>query len=231
MITKSILTNAFRTLVITSPLNRQFNMFAVLEDGSFFTTPNLPVSMRQYNQGYFWARNWVDSGADPNRIEREWPAMVMEFDEIETSFLEAKNAATINFWIVLADVLGCANCEELRSPEEVDEWLEIAAIQILRELSKYVIYTVDENYMFLTTELADALTDEGYSVVKTCYDFTCFIVHERKIRVKSLDAGLLNGIRALSFQLTLSGFCPETDTWNYEINTVDQKAITKCQTC
>lgn len=230
---KSDLYKIFKQIVITYPFgSHQLNTFAVIDDGSLFATANLKKIYDDYLNGFYWARDWAAKGADPNTINVEYPVLTAEVKRFTFEDYELKDGC-FDLWIMIADQVDCRDCEHPRSVEEVDTDLQLTAMVVLREFSKFRQYILDEVPTYATEAQVDYLVNNN--LVDSVSGGKCAVLlvptNTEPIEIVATDLGVPDKVHAVAFKLTFCGCRVEPLEFNYA--PLDQKHLgyAKCDSC
>jgi hypothetical protein len=212
------------------------NTFFVIDDGSEFDTDNLNATFLDFKKGHFWQRDWVLSGADPNKLTKKYPICGIEQKVVGLDSVFPKSAC-YDYWIVMADVPDCSGCPDEcnRTIDEVDRDLYESAIMFLKELKNYEEFVlVKDNESvnaWLTLAQVQYMLSEGdidsYDV--TCEDISMY-VQDNKMDIRSTSIGSSDGARAISFMIKFC-LCPQAGDFDYTFKSPVENSQTKCITC
>jgi hypothetical protein len=210
----------------------QPDTFAIVDNASQLESDNLGKTYQDYLNGHFWSRSWVLSGADPNKLKKAYPMILLEqknatretFDDRETCW---------EWWFVLADIPDCVTCGDCnRSKDTIDTELQVMALSLTDYLSQIKLITFDNTHLVWTTtqQAQKYITDGLYSTYTVdSIDITQYI-RNSVFNVSPGSLGLTDSARSAIFSLTICS-CVDTPTSLSTFTGADAVATTKCKTC
>lgn len=109
--TRTQIAEIFKNIVIDFPecYCFPFDGFAFPDRLPVWGSPTLGLSYIDYEQGNFWARSWVDKGADPDDICFEYAGLILEQKRFKVDPFR-ENRGSFQFYLVTIDQIGCPNC-------------------------------------------------------------------------------------------------------------------------
>lgn len=211
----------FRQIVMTYPVipGKQINTFATIDDGAMFNSDSIHKTYQDYLNGYFWSRTWVNQGAHPDTLCKEYPILALEQKRVYKKSLTDKRHC-YEFWVVLAMQVGCETCDLMLSIEDVDTALQEMALTVVQEMNRYKIYDVSGTYYLMTSTQAPL----GAKLVSD------IIFEDGPLDVISTNLGLADRVRGVSFPLHFCT-CITYDIAFRNFDTPEGYAIAKCETC
>lgn len=119
-----------RILLSISKAYHPIGTFAVINGFNELLKSNLNKAFADYENGSFWARDWVASGADHNEMKREFPLVLLECSEARIS--QGKVCRRYGL-----SVVGLHNCEDCKTREETSDDMLTMLRVVLREFRAY----------------------------------------------------------------------------------------------
>lgn len=129
--------NILRAMVIAWPYSDgRLNTFSLFDSPSAFDTPNMGMTFSDYQEGFFWSRDWVNKGAVPGKLVKQYGILAVEVKQ----FTFRDSACEEAIYPVYINVLNQDDCAA--SKFKVDQINEEIIRNILRELREVREYTV-----------------------------------------------------------------------------------------
>lgn len=129
----------------------RINTFGVVESMTQLNSDNGQWTHKHYRDGLFWARDWFNGGADPNKLKKEYDLMVVRGLSVEPYRMdtESKN------WIypLHLNIVGQVKCEFC--PEGCTDTREGRRLQIAKTLQ----YVIDEMMTYQQYNIVPASGD------------------------------------------------------------------------
>ena len=122
----------------------RLNTFATIDKLPDLRSPAFGKTHQDYERGNFWARDWFHGGADSAQVKGEFPALFMEWREIQMDSPAAEEGYTpVNLYLV--DKIDCPECPdaEIRTPEYLTRTTMRTMRMVLQELSQFWLWEVD----------------------------------------------------------------------------------------
>lgn len=128
-----------RTIVEAWPYSEsgRLNTLSLFDTKADLDTPNLSMGYRDYEGGFFWSRAWVNQGAIPGNIRKEYGILAVEIKTANLTDLDCKETTVP----VYLNVLNQEDC--LPSRYEVDELNQKTMVAVLGQLKDFARYTVN----------------------------------------------------------------------------------------
>lgn len=199
----------------------QPDTFTLISDGKEFNTANFRASSKDYHQGYFYSRKWVNGGEDINLLKAHYPIVALEHKVTGIPDL-SKRTECPEFWIIAADQIDCPSCPSQcdRSEHTVSKNVSEMLLAIIREAYKYEKFDVMQNgvssVMWMPEAKAEYLLTSG---VITSYEHTgvCIGDYMELIGGKMQEWGrglLIDNVIGWGMRLKVCG-CGEPFTFEY----------------
>jgi hypothetical protein len=215
---------------------RRINSFVGLIDLNLnINHPSFGANYSDYNQGRFWARDWVASGADPNTMAGNFPVVMMEekaavLKNLKTSILKKE----IVFYSL--DKNSCDGCPpEIRSPHSAYETALFWFRAFLKGVLEHQIITVlpSGDELWITKEEAQQMKDAekitDYRI--TGIPMTTWLLHEGEFKLEPFSDGVLNGARGYYTKMFVQ-VCDEANIeYNFERIDWHRIAVQNCDSC
>lgn len=143
------------------------NSVVCVDDWSEFQASNFGQIYQDYLNGHFWARNWVASGAHPDKLKKEYPMLMMEHRK--SNLPEGvKGIVCERVHLVLVDKYDCEQCKHPR--KVVSARMKERLKQIIVELSSFRECVVEDaegcEYTIWTNPCQ--LEALGYTLIEDC---------------------------------------------------------------
>jgi len=122
---------------------RQTNCFVCPADAPALDHPAFGAAYTDYIAGDFYARSWVNAGADIQSFCGEHPALFIEINQVSVQDLyDPKYTADVALMIV--DRVPCEDCppHQIRTANSVAKNVHWMLRNILAEMSRYRLYEV-----------------------------------------------------------------------------------------
>lgn len=206
--TKEDIITLAREVAIRYPL---IGTFTVVDGAADFEATNTNKTYQDYLNGHFWSRDWVLQGAPADILRKQYPILGVELKRVMKDSIYSKSAC-YEMWVLIADQVGCDTCETKKSKEQVDFALLDMALNYVQELVKY------------------GVDDTGFHIVDP--GTSCFrdmLFEDTPLDIKSVDLGLADRVRGVSFPLKFCN-CVQDQTYR-NFDTPKPIALTKCSTC
>lgn len=219
----------FRQIVIDFPYHkeRRLNTFAVLDQQTELNTSNLEKTYEQYRDGYFWAREWVNSGASRSKIQKDYDLLFLEHKKLVPDNLVDNNRASFEIFVTIASPVNCEGCN--RSWEQVDRDNREMLAAVIKEFLSYGVYAVDESYAWISPGRAAVMEPSPSPTGQTMYQFLDNI--SEKVEIFTTNFGVDN-LRTQSVKLDLAGCILPAINFNYSSSpTVKNTGIIACSLC
>ena len=214
----------------------QINTFAMVDDGIDLKHASFGKSYEDYNEGRFWSRTWVNSGADSSKVQGEWPLLFLEQRTLDLPCIDS-NEMTLHFYFVLADKITCDSCppELSRTSDQVLVNTLIMLRRFFKELVTYRHYTYvkdGENLQTWATEgrMNHLLsTSEISSITGWDEDFDSLLQNPSPINVTQW--GNFENIRAHSAKISITVCDITNGEFDYSKTKASEIAYGKCINC
>lgn len=112
----------------------RLNTFAVLDRMTQLNASNAEMTYQHYLEELFWERDWANDGADPNKMEKRYDALIVRAGSIEP-FKSDKEAKT---WVLplMLNIVGEIKCEYC--PEGCTDTKEGRRMQIIQTMQQVI---------------------------------------------------------------------------------------------
>lgn len=121
----------------------RLNTFATIDRFPDLRGASFGKSYQDFEASNFWSRDWAYSGADKAAVKADFPALFMEWRELELESPDAPEGyANINLYLV--DKIDCPECvdNEIRTPEYLTRTTTETLQMVLRELYSFKLWEV-----------------------------------------------------------------------------------------
>ena len=213
----------------------QINTFGLVDSIPDLAHESLGYSFQDYLNGHFWSRYWVGNGADPERIKADFPALYVEVTDARQICIDDPEFEQ-RFSILVIDKIKCDDCPtpENRSGRSVAQGAREMLRIVLKELSTYQLWTVDDNGdisdQWISSGRAAYLASlPGYTLTGPT-DFLGAAIADTEFSI--FEAGTWEDFRAQRTAINFT-FClvPEFE-FNYQTPLIDFDAMAiPCVTC
>lgn len=242
-ITKKDVFSIFKNLVMCYPYSdcKQINTFAVVDSIDDFDTDNLGKVYQDYLSGTFWSRKWFLSGANSNKLSKQYPILAIEQKRISKDIIDSKKVC-YEFWSTILDVADCPSCKDQckRSADQVDCDIQDAALLIQEELMTVGLYEVkfvdevETKFIWVPSgQIVDWMNPNNPKIEwhELKVEF-CDFLDSANINIFSSEIGIKDNARAVTFNFKICTCGPQKERFNYSAK-VDPKQIgtAKCDTC
>lgn len=217
--TRNQIAEIFKNIVIDFPSCYcfPFDGFAFPETLPEWSSPTLGLSYIDYEQGRFWARSWIDKGANANDICFEYAGLILEQKRFKMMPLNS-NIGSFQFYLVSIDQVGCPNCPTDcdRTEGEIREQLFHSHRYILNQFfaTKEFDYTIggSDFTRWATVEKMEALLAAGDidSYTATGNDIQQMLNPNDNIEINAWGEGMAENTIAFFTELWLN-VCFESD--------------------
>ena len=165
MMTVETFLQIFRQIVIDFPHSdtRQINSLALVYDWPDLRTPSWGKTYADYLAGHFYSRNWENSGADPDTISGQFPALFVEPGDVIASSSSLRKTKTNRLTLLFVAQKDCDGCQ-MRSAETVRQNLLYTIQAFFEELQTYSYVNIDSIGMWLSAGRLQYLINEGATV-------------------------------------------------------------------
>ena len=221
----------------------QINSFAVVEDSIDFDHASFGKTYEDFSNGHFWARTWVNQGANSSEIKGEFPLLFVEQKTIEIECIDS-NSLTLPFYFVVADKVGCEDCPDSFTPDEISSNALKMLRSFFKELLNYKEFNIEipdpedpeedvlKKTLWATQERVDHLlaTSEILAVNGYNVDFESLIETTETIVVNQWG----QGFRDIYAQATTIKFTicdTSSGSFSYDKEKIPEIAVTKCNNC
>jgi len=138
----------FRQIVADTVYNpgKQINSFVFVDEAPALDHESFGASYVDFVDGVFYARTWVNQGADPNTIRGEHPVLFVEDTQSEVEDLDdPSQKTTISFLVI--DKIPCESCPPniRRTGNTVLQNTLLMLRAFLERLYTYELYEVDRD--------------------------------------------------------------------------------------
>lgn len=218
----------FRSIVIAFPWHnkRRLNTYALVDNIRDLNAENLQKNYEQFDAGYFWAREWVDSGASRDTLKTDYDLLFLECKQMTILDL-FRNPKPVSYkiFITIASPVKCNDGTE-RSWEQVDRDNREMMVMVLTELYTVKLYEITieavgegegETYHQWMTPGEAAAYDalERYTVIDTCKELRNFIIDPNiQPNIFTSNFGVDN-LRTQTVELNFKGCLLPTESFNY----------------
>jgi len=225
-----------KNIVVHYPLiedQLRLNTFAVINSTTDLDDGNIGQLTKNFQDGTFWSRTWVYNGADPNKLEKEYSALVVEVKEARTKLL---SGTTIYKGILtIATPIKCKDCPtpHIDTLAELDEQLFCAISFVIDELLK------NGKYQFSHTEegIFEGWASEGQvnylntlpeyeSIMPLGTDF-CSILIQNELNPFISEWGVDN-LRTIALPLEFEICDKPVPAFNYNVPAIQGLGVVKC---
>ncbi len=229
------LRNIVKQSIIDMPFNPglQINTFHHLDGPPDLETSNFGASYKDYQSGRFWSRDWVVSGAEPNKLAGKWPYCGFEPGVLNTTDLQDGELDTY-FDLLVVDILDCPDCPEsmFRSDFMISTTTRQMLRMLLAEMSTYKLYQwlndEDEDvYEWISQGRFDSLPGTDPRKL-TGRPIEFFFVGEGMDNVKITPWGLTVGRRGHWARVPIKICEPVMVPFNYNHPAAPELATTIC---
>lgn len=144
MLTLEHILDIFRSIVIAFPYHkeRRLNTFGYVDRVSDLNAENLQKNYEQFDAGYFWSREWVNSGAERSTIKTDYDLLFVENKQMTVlNLYKTPVPVTYKIFITIASPVKCDDCKE-RTWEQIDRDNRIMMVMVLQELFKFQLYEI-----------------------------------------------------------------------------------------
>lgn len=199
-------------------LGVQVNTFGLVDESPDLLGHSFGYSFGDFENGFFWSRRWVLSGADPNTINAEFPAIFVELEDTDLK----TGAHRISF--VLVDKIECENCPAgvVRTGPMLTANLTRAARALLKEIDTYALYEKGDEYAWASQGRAATWTPLPTDEVD-------YLHHYLNTDSSSIRPwGDYSGLRGITLSMTLTTCESETALWKYNEPVEPMSGATNC---
>jgi len=210
----------------------RLNAYASVDNFPDLRAPAFGKSYEEYLAGRYWSRDWYNGGKDSAKMVAEFPALFVEWRDVELEHPADLEGAT-PFNLYLVDKIECETCpdRELRTPEYLTRSTNRTLRMVLRELYTYGLYEVDRGGTITWEWLSKGRAD--YWVAEGIVDDAALItdleggLQADPIRVKQYTN--LPDFRVAHTVITLH-WCEDeiNENFNYQDTVVADLAYTVC---
>jgi len=222
----------------SSPAWGRLNTFSYLDKGSDIAESALGRSFDDYQEGFFWARDWVLSGASPSRMEKEYGILAVESKEVnvDPDFTnQVVRPVTINI-LILRD---CEECKtNYRPVMEVQEEVVKAFRTLLERFNGVFEFEVQPvtggpyKTWMTTTQAQYYLANrpgEITSISQMGDSLMSYIQPERgNWQVFPTNWQLGDNVIGAAMNITISTCDPVNPVWDHDISPGDALGVVKC---
>jgi hypothetical protein len=122
----------------------RINSFVVVDQAPDLRTNSFGKTYTDFLNGRFWARDWVNEGAEPGNIYATYPALFLEPQNAQL-FDPESESANYTFTFLVVDKINCDSCpnDQLRSGDRVQDYTRIMLRNFIKELSSYELVNYD----------------------------------------------------------------------------------------
>lgn len=188
-----------------------------------------------FQNGYYWARDWMDSGADPNGLKSEFPFLAIENKQISGGILESDTVKS-KFYLVVAAPLECKECENYFSTiQNIEADTFKSLLYILKKCDEVKLYNYFLSYDDYETYFSRYFTPEMWEAFKAANpnvildsneDISISIISD----FKRWGAGTRDNLIGYSIEIMIN-YCESIDD-DFEYREMeDYLAVTKCKVC
>ena len=215
---------------------RRINSFVGLIDLNLnIAHSSFGANYSDYNQGRFWARDWVASGADPNTMAGNFPVVMLEEKGASVKNLKT---SIIKKEIILysLDKNSCDGCPpEIRSPHSAYTTALFWLRAFIKGVLEHQIITVlpSNQELWLTKDEAEQMVVneeiEGYRVTGT--PMSTWLLCDGDFKLEPFSDGVLNGARGYYTKVNLQ-VCDEFNI-EYDFTKINwhRVAVQNCDSC
>lgn len=215
---------------------RRINSFVgLIELNINLQHPSFGANYSDYNDGRFWARDWVASGADPNTMKGNYPVIMLEE---KATIMRGLKSSTEKKELILysLDKNACDGCPpEIRSPQSAYK----TALFWFKAFSKYVLshevirLLPSGEEFWLTREEAQVMKDneeiEDFRV--SGVPMTSLWLNEGEFKLEPYSDGVLNGVRGYYTKI-LVNVCEVVEVQSDLSKVVwNRVAVQNCDSC
>ena len=193
--------NTCRHIIMGWNEDFKINSFVYIDRGNELEEDGANINYNDYEQGYFWARDWEASGADPNNIKIEYPCFSMQ--QMISHGTREVDGNTVHDWVLmLTDKVVISNPGKYDNvPFKVERNCQDNLFKVILRAKEYVQYNVannSENFnVWLPEDQHEVLLsnfDNSWSKVPTDY-LENYIKPNQILEFRSYGRGTKNLIR------------------------------------
>jgi len=125
---------------------KQINTFGVTRGEPGFGSDTLGYDYQDFLDETFWARTWVNQKAAPEKMQAEFPLLLIE--NLLATMPDLSGGELVYEWhLLLIDKLACESCppSETRTPEQVKQNVLWMLRNFLQELGTYQLWELQKN--------------------------------------------------------------------------------------
>jgi hypothetical protein len=218
----------FLTLVKTFPYEERqsINTFSVISDGAIFNKTNLDKVYQDYQEGFFWSRDWVNSGASKANLSVQYPILGIENKVVKLSLdAGASIPKSHKFSILLVDTIdrkcGCARSEDM-----VYEDLLETLTALLEEFRTIRLFSDGGNKYWLPVSHGEFL---GF-VEDECEEIINYLANT-DIEIFPANRAFINDGIGVIIHFEIKGCSSSKKDFNYNAISVDQIGVANCSIC
>ncbi len=222
---KEDIKNIFREIVENYPMDgcMGINGFTTVHDSSVFhNTTNSGKIHNDYLEGNFWSRDWVASGADPDKLCLEYPAL--GFECIEGRYDRKCKKACAKIGIILVGKYDCKDCCKGcdRTKDKVHSDVFEMLVDVWQEFLSYGIYKTDDGFIWATPGMGVG-THPNPKMENLVKDSDSVTITER----------IMPGQNQVAFSLSfeICGCYEKRKGFDYTERNYKTKGVTKCASC
>lgn len=203
--------------------------------GFAFSAPNFGVdslgfTQNHFDEGWFWARDWFQGGADPSALRIEYPALLVEPGSLMSNPRENETHYTYTF--LFCHNMNCVGCPKgFETEQGAMERLLSTARSFFFELmtvSKYILEKDAVQYtLYLSAGRFNHLIDnEGYTrIAGPSVSLYSAVINAETTFEKMIFAPSIVG---WGVELTFYGSCSQEFEFDYSQVTFNPLALTVC---
>lgn len=145
----------------------QVNSFVNITSDPKIREQSFGASYEDYQAGDFWARDWVNQGADPGTIAGTFPVLFYENRRVEMYLNQDEQSDRVYVNLLLLDKfeLGCCDTSgRIMTRARVFDRLVATMRSLILRLEQTKVYAVDDHFEYITSSKAQYYDDNGKEV-------------------------------------------------------------------
>lgn len=235
-----------RSIVIHYPDNDccyGLDTFAEITHPDQIVSENFGKTFQDYEDGKFYSKEWVDSGADDSKIKGGWGRLLVDQTTMQMSTSCTAKNDTDTWWIVIALHKKCPTCNKEYTESALVAQLRKMVKNVWNEFKKYCLYEnldktdKDGNFetYWLTPKHVEVLNQcEGWDLVPTrCKSKICDWIVQGVVNVGDAKKEYSNNSCSMLFSFSTKGCLEEAIKMNYKKDEIKPShlARARCSVC